>query len=322
MHMSDALISPTVAAVTGVVAAGLLATCLRRIRTDFDDGSAQTPSEYVIPLMGVMGAFVFAAQMLNFAIPGTGSSGHIVGGILLCAMLGTRAAFVTLSSVIMLQCLLFADGGLLALGCNIINMAAMSCLVAYPAVYRPIAGDGSSAGRIFAASILSSVVALELGAVAVVVETSLSGIAQLPPARFLAFMLPIHLLIGLGEGIATGSVLCAVRRYGMQVSSSGRPRGSIVAALVALAAAAFMIGGVASWVASSDPDGLEWSIGNTAALEPIAAGRAHDVAESIRQTTAAMPDYDHSLAGVAGCVAVMAVVLGCSYLLRPRRKRT
>ena len=230
MHMSDALISPTAAAVTGVVAAGLLATCLRRIRTDFDDGSAQAPSEYVIPLMGVMGAFVFAAQMLNFAIPGTGSSGHIVGGILLCAMLGTRAAFVTLSSVIMLQCLLFADGGLLALGCNIINMAAMSCLVAYPAVYRPIAGDGSSAGRIFAASILSSVVALELGAVAVVVETSLSGIAQLPPARFLAFMLPIHLLIGLGEGIATGSVLCAVRRYGMQVSSSSRPRGSIVAA--------------------------------------------------------------------------------------------
>ncbi len=317
MHMSDALISPTAAAVTGVVAAGLLATCLRRIRTDFDDGSAQTPSEYVIPLMGVMGAFVFAAQMLNF-----GSSGHIVGGILLCAMLGTRAAFVTLSSVIMLQCLLFADGGLLALGCNIINMAAMSCLVAYPAVYRPIAGDGASAGRIFAASILSSVVALELGAVAVVVETSLSGIAQLPPARFLAFMLPIHLLIGLGEGIATGSVLCAVRRYGMQVSSSGRPRGSIVAALVALAAAALMIGGVASWVASSDPDGLEWSIGNTAASEPIAAGRAHDVAESIRQTTAAMPDYDHSLAGVVGCVAVMAVVLIGSYLLRPRRKRT
>ncbi len=272
--------------------------------------------------MGVMGAFVFAAQMLNFAIPGTGSSGHIVGGILLCAMLGTRAAFVTLSSVIMLQCLLFADGGLLALGCNIINMAAMSCLVAYPAVYRPIAGDGASAGRIFAASILSSVVALELGAVAVVVETSLSGIAQLPPARFLAFMLPIHLLIGLGEGIATGSVLCAVRRYGMQGSSSGRPRGSIVAALVALAAAALMIGGVASWVASSDPDGLEWSIGNTAASEPIAAGRAHDVAESIRQTTAAMPDYDHSLAGVVGCVAVMAVVLIGSYLLRPRRKRT
>lgn len=322
MHMSDALISPTAAAVTGVVAAGLLATCLRRIRTDFDDGSAQAPSEYVIPLMGVMGAFVFAAQMLNFAIPGTGSSGHIVGGILLCAMLGTRAAFVTLSSVIMLQCLLFADGGLLALGCNIINMAAMSCLVAYPAVYRPIAGDGASAGRIFAASILSSVVALELGAVAVVVETSLSGITQLPPARFLAFMLPIHLLIGLGEGIATGSVLCAVRRYGMQVSSSGRPRGSIVAALVALAAAALMIGGVASWVASSDPDGLEWSIGNTAASEPIAAGRAHDVAESIRQTTAAMPDYDHSLAGVVGCVAVMAVVLIGSYLLRPRRKRT
>ena len=80
--------------------------------------------------MGVMGAFIFAAQMLNFSIPGTGSSGHIVGGILLASMLGPWAAFLTLSSVIIIQCLVFADGGLMAIGCNIINMAAMSTLVA------------------------------------------------------------------------------------------------------------------------------------------------------------------------------------------------
>ncbi len=75
--------------------------------------------------MGVMGAFVFAAQMINFAIPGTGSSGHIIGGILLAAVLGPWAAFLTLSSVLLLQCLLFADGGFMALGCNILNMAAL-----------------------------------------------------------------------------------------------------------------------------------------------------------------------------------------------------
>ena len=73
--------------------------------------------------MGVMGAFVFAAQMINFTIPGTGSSGHLCGGMMLTALLGPYAAFLTMIGVLLIQCLLFADGGLLALGCNIWNMA-------------------------------------------------------------------------------------------------------------------------------------------------------------------------------------------------------
>ena len=76
-----------------------------------------------IPVMGVMGAFVFAAQMINFTIPGTGSSGHLCGGMMLTALLGPYAAFLTMIGVLLIQCLLFADGGLLALGCNIWNMA-------------------------------------------------------------------------------------------------------------------------------------------------------------------------------------------------------
>ena len=101
--------------------------------------------------MGVMGAFIFAAQMINFSIPGTGSSGHLVGGILLSAILGPWAALITLASVLVIQCLVFADGGFMALGANILNMAALSCLVAYPLLFRPLMKPGASPGRIIAA---------------------------------------------------------------------------------------------------------------------------------------------------------------------------
>ena len=105
--MSDALLSAPVAIVADVVAVGLLVAAASRLKNDKRDNS--------VALMGVMGAFIFAAQMVNFSIPGTGSSGHIVGGVLLAAMLGPWAAFLTLSSVLIIQCLIFADGGLMAL---------------------------------------------------------------------------------------------------------------------------------------------------------------------------------------------------------------
>ena len=194
MHMSDALVSPAVAAAAGAASLALLCVAVRRTGRS---AAARGDEPHIVPLMGVMGAFVFAAQMVNFAIPGTGSSGHLVGGILLAAMLGPWAAFATLASVLVLQCLLFADGGLLALGCNILNMAALSCLAAYPLVFRPLVSRSATNGRIAAASVAASVAALVLGAAAVTLETEASGITALPAGRFLLFMLPIHLLIGL-----------------------------------------------------------------------------------------------------------------------------
>ncbi len=163
MHMSDALLSPPVAVAAGVAAAALIVAAGRQVKRSPADSR-------LVPMMGVMGAFVFAAQMINFTIPGTGSSGHIVGGILLAAFLGPWAAFLTLASVIIIQCLIFADGGLMALGCNIINMGAMSCLVGYPLIFKPIVGRKFTNGRIVAASLLACVASLELGAVAVVGE--------------------------------------------------------------------------------------------------------------------------------------------------------
>lgn len=323
MHMSDALVSATVSAVAGVSAAALIGIAVRKVSKD----GASSLGEHTVPLMGVMGAFVFAAQMINFTIPGTGSSGHLVGGILLSAILGPWAAFITLSSVLVIQCLMFADGGLLALGCNILNMAAIPCLVVYPLVFRPLAGSGASAARLVTASLLSSCLALLLGAFAVTVETEVSGITALPFGRFLMFMLPIHFLIGIGEGLATSAVLCVVRRYkpdlpaginGMK--SSGSRLGGMLAAF---AVAAILVGGSFSWVASSRPDGLEWSIEKvTGTSEPelSGSGNIHIAAEKAQRRTALMPDYDTSAAGVIGSGGILLLVFGVSYLLRSRHK--
>lgn len=329
MHMSDALVSPPVFVVAGAVSLALLGVAVWKVKHPKDaSGPQEGRSEHIVPLMGVMGAFVFAAQMINFSIPGTGSSGHLVGGILLASILGPWAALITLASVLVIQCLVFADGGFMALGCNIFNMAVLSCLVAYPLVFKPLIKPGASAGRILAASLLASVVGLELGALAVTVETEASGITALPMGRFLLFMLPIHLFIGIGEGLATAAVIGVVQRYKPELLVSFRRRttsgsGKTGKALAVIALSALLIGGSFSWIASSNPDGLEWSIGKltgTTDLEAASDG-LHRTAASIQQTTALVPDYDTSLAGIIGCGAILLVVFGSSYLFRAGQKQ-
>ena len=321
--MSDALVSPPVFIATGALSLALLGVAAWKVKHRQDDRS-----EHIVPLMGVMGAFVFAAQMINFSIPGTGSSGHLVGGILLAAILGPWAGLLTLASVLVIQCLLFADGGFMALGANILNMAVFSCLVAYPLVFRPLMKRDATPGRILAASLLASVVGLELGALAVTLETEASGITALPTGRFLLFMLPIHLFIGIGEGLATAAVLCVVRKYKPGLLAAERRRGTAGRwkpgkALAAIALAALLVGGSFSWLASTNPDGLEWSIEKVTGqtdLEPSGDG-LHRTAASIQEATALIPDYDTSLAGIIGCGAILVAVFGTSYLFRAGQKQ-
>ena len=132
MHMADALLSPTVGTAMWGLTAGAIALSSRKVSRLLDDSR--------IPLMGVMGAFIFAVQMINFTIPGTGSSGHLGGGLMLAILLGPHAAFLTMASVLIVQALFFADGGLLALGCNIFNLGIFPCFIAYPFIYRRIVG--------------------------------------------------------------------------------------------------------------------------------------------------------------------------------------
>lgn len=317
MHMSDTLISPTVAVATSIVAAALVVVATRKIGRE--NSRATT---HLVPLMGVMGALIFAAQMLNFAIPATGSSGHIVGGVLLAAVLGEWAGFLTLTSVIIVQCLLFADGGLMTLGCNVLNMAALSCLVAYPLIFKPLIHNHNSPSRWAAASIATSITALAMGALAVTIETELSGITALPYGRFLSFMLPIHLLIGIGEGLATAAVIASLRRYRPDLlfdstEPTARPRTQFIAITVV---AALLVASVAGTVASSRPDGLEWSIERTTAGVEIAESQSplHHRAARIQRTTALLPDYEASMAGLVGVGATLVVGYGLSLLIRRR----
>jgi len=355
MHMADALLSPAVGGVMWGATGVAVAYSARKVRDELDEAK--------VPLMGVAGAFVFAAQMLNFTIPGTGSSGHFVGALLLAILLGPEAAFLVMASILAIQALFFADGGLLALGANVINMGFFSVFVAYPLVYRRIAGDAATAGRrrTIVGSLLAGVVGLELGALAVVVETTASGITALSIGSFALLMLPIHLVIGVVEGLVTAAVVLFIRRAQPELlerAGSRRPlRGlRLKPVLIGLAVAALAAGGVLSWYASANPDGLEWSIARvTGSDEELAADSpAHEAAADAQAKTAVLPDYSlktragsgsgdaggtndggvsdaedsgsaagtsaagTSLAGIAGALIVLAVVGALGYALRRR----
>ncbi|MEI8345279.1 MAG: energy-coupling factor ABC transporter permease, partial [Candidatus Omnitrophota bacterium] len=172
MHMADALVSPAVGASFWAVSAGLIGYASKKIK--------DAPDDRIIPLMGVMAAFIFAAQMINFSIPMTGSSGHFGGGMILAVVLGPNAAFLAMVSVLTVQALFFADGGLLALGCNIFNLGLLPCYVVYPLIWYGLIGKKPTPNKIVVGSIVGSAVSLQLGAFGVVLETAASGVSELP----------------------------------------------------------------------------------------------------------------------------------------------
>lgn len=289
MHMADALISPAVGGAMTAAAAGVAAYSVKKIKNDLDDKA--------VPMMGVMGAFVFASQMINFSIPATGSSGHLGGGMLLAILLGPHAGFLTMASVLLIQALFFGDGGLLAYGCNVINLGFFTCFTAYPLIYRRITRKGLSSGRIFWASMISAVAGLQMGSFSVVLETLLSGRTELPFKSFVLLMQPIHLAIGVVEGLITAAVAAFVWKARPEILErveTGKTMGdvSIKKVLSVLLAAAVIIGGFVSWFASSNPDGLEWSIGRIAGTAELeASGGVHNFMANVQSKTAILPDY-------------------------------
>ena len=257
MHMADALLAPGVAGVMYACSAVAAGRSVHKLN--------QQPDDKAVPVMGVMGAFVFAAQMINFTIPGTGSSGHLCGGMLLTAIVGPYAAFLTMIGVLLIQCLLFADGGLMALGANVWNMAFYGCFVG-ALIWRAFACKGLSRRRIIAASLIGCIVSLQLGALSVSIETLASGITALPFGAFLLAMQPIHLAIGAVEGCITAAVLVFLHEarpsllWQGGVEADAQQRLTLRGTLGVLAGAAVVIAGGLSLLASAFPDGLEWSL--------------------------------------------------------------
>ncbi|MDD5724020.1 MAG: energy-coupling factor ABC transporter permease [Syntrophales bacterium] len=342
--MADALLSPAVGTTMWAGSVAALGYSSRKLKENIDN--------QMIPLMGVMGAFIFAAQMINFTIPGTGSSGHLGGGMILAVILGPYAAFLVMASVLTVQALFFADGGLLALGCNIWNMGVYPCFVAYPLIYKPIAGDGTSARRMSIAAIISVLVALQLGPFSVVLETLLSGKSELPFSTFILFMQPIHLAIGLVEGVVTAGVIRYVKNARpeiLQSSGAFRPLDTGISVRKVLAffvIIALITGGALSWFASTHPDGLEWSIEKITGREELAVQERGiaPVLNKIQEKTAFLPDYTFrpavtgdpeagngpawpsieagtSVAGIVGSAMVLGLVLLTGIGVRSFKRR-
>lgn len=289
MHMADALISPAVGGAMWAVSAGLIAYSAKKVREEADDRK--------VPLMGVLGAFIFAAQMINFSIPATGSSGHLGGGIILAIILGPYAAFLVMASVLIVQALFFADGGLLALGCNIFNLGFFPAFIAYPLIYRKIAGDALSSKRIMAGAVIAAIIGLQLGAFGVVLETVFSGISELPFRAFVLLMQPIHLAIGIVEGLVTAAVVTFVWKARPEILGAvNRPAAigkvDTKRVLVGLLAVAALTAGALSWFASANPDGLEWAMFRISGKEELESiDPVHVSASRIQEKTAFLPDY-------------------------------
>jgi cobalt/nickel transport system permease protein len=347
MHMADALLSPGTGVLMWVASCATMGLAAQQLQRRADDR--------LVPLMGMLGAFVFAAQMVNFGIPGTGSSGHLGGALLLAILLGPHAAFVVVASVLTVQALFFADGGLLALGANLFNLGVLPCYVAYPLVYRPLAGPSPSPRRAVFATVGAAVVGLQLGALAVVLQTVASGISSLPAPAFLGLMLPIHLAIGLVEGLATAAVLGFLRRARpelLALPASGAAEATAAAPglrrrlLLPLGLAAAFTGGVLSWFSSPQPDGLEWSVAHAAGTaQPAAAAPglhatlgalqqrlawwpadtpqpgAGPAAGAVQAASKSWPEVDAvtSLAGLVGGTVTAALVMAVGLCLRRRK---
>ncbi len=342
MHMADALLSPAVGGTMWVATAGTIFYCSKKVKQDLDDRK--------IPLMGVLGAFIFAAQMINFTIPATGSSGHLGGGLLLAILLGPHAAFLTIASVLVVQALFFADGGLLALGCNIFNLGVFPCFIAYPFIYKPIAGINPTPLRISIGATLGAIIGLQLGAAGVVLQTVASGISELPLSAFISVMLPIHLAIGLVEGLVTAAVVSFIwksRPELLELTATSRPLGdiSLTKVIAALGAVTVITGGALSWFASSSPDGLEWSMFKVSGHEELEAPEKgiHHTLSVLQEKTSFLPDYGFKAAepeaedlaeteswpavdsgtttsGLVGGLLTLALALSIGILFRKRSK--
>ena len=336
MHMADALLAPPVAATMYALSGTAAGISVYKLKKDDE------PQK--LPVMAVTASLVFAGQMINYTIPGTGSSGHMCGGMMLSALLGPQAGFLSMIVILAIQCLFFADGGLMALGANIWNMAFYGCFVGYYLIWRPIMqshlfGEGRSAQRtrIIAASILGCILTLQMGAFSVVLETSLSGITELPFGAFVALMQPIHLAIGLIEGLITSAVLVFVYEsrpellQGITPAQSSSSRRSLRAVIATLAVVTLVVGGGLSLLASSNPDGLEWALfGNTEAgyaenmgLDEENFGvssKAAETAGQIQEKTSFLPDYafadsDTAVGTTVSGIVGSALVAGAAVLI-------
>ncbi|MEZ4860785.1 MAG: energy-coupling factor ABC transporter permease [Caldilineaceae bacterium] len=308
MHIPDGFLSTPVALVGWLVAAAVIAYALRQTREQL--------GERQIPLLGVLAAFIFAAQAINFPVAG-GTSGHLLGGALAAIILGPWAAVLVMTCVIALQGLLFQDGGLLVMGWNIMNMGVVTAFTGY-LVYRLVKRImGDSRPSLITAGIIGAWLSVEVGATATAIQLATSGTSPLAVA--LPAMVGVHALIGIGEALITVGALLLIARTRPDFLERGAQAGGAASAawvtgglLVALVVALF------SFTASSSPDGLERVAANQGFLARAQAPLYH-----------LLPDYtipfisNETFSGIAaivlGTLLIFAIVIGIGRSVRTSR---
>ena len=292
MHIPDAVLSFPVAAATGVLGAAGAALVSVRLQDRLRDRTTA--------LMGMMAAFVFAAQMVNFPVfPGV--SGHLMGGTLAAVVLGPWAGAGVIGAVLVVQCLLFADGGLTALGANFLNMGLIGAVLGY-AIHAPIRRAIGGRSGVIVGGMAAAWASVLLSAGAFAAELAASGRPGgfLPVLQWMTF---VHALIGLGEAAITGLVLRAILSTrpdlidGLDGPSEARPVRLAQVTLTGMAAALVVASFLAPF-ASRSPDGLEY-VGRSLGFLPVEAPDPPG-------PTAPMADY--SLPGLQGLPAVTALV--------------
>ena len=338
MHMANELLSVPVAASTLAIAAGGIGLICRKVR--------QVVTSEKLALMGVLGAFIFAGQMINFQLPAmAGTSGHMIGAVLLAIILGPHLGAIVITSVIIIQCLIFQDGGLLALGCNIINMGLVPTYVGYY-LYKTFTMGKFSSLRVHLGAMLACMIAVEAGAVLVPIEAAFSGVLSIPFTTFMVTMIGVHFLVGFVEGLITIAVLAYLQQVRPDVvmdSIPGKIRLSKKAVLVSLGVFAIVAGAGLSLFASTFPDGLEWSYAqrpDQPDFKPVISNNNHTVTavDNFQSQYTPLPDYSKrsskigelpaqqtkasagwtSFAGVVGSAVTMALIWAIASMLRKK----
>ncbi|MFQ3663608.1 MAG: energy-coupling factor ABC transporter permease [Chloroflexaceae bacterium] len=316
MHIPDGFLSAPVALLWWVLTVAALAVAVQHAR-GFD--------ERRVPLMGVMAAFIFAAQMLNFPVLG-GTSGHLLGGALAALLLGPWAGMLVMTCVIALQALLFQDGGLLALGANIFNMGVATALVGHGVGMPLIRAAGGKPWGLIVAGFVAAWLSVMVAAFLTSLQLALSGLA---PAVVFPAMLFVHAFIGIGEGLITVAALAFVATTrpdlvptlagSVDAGALGRAMSRGAMLTVTLIGLAIAVGlTLIAPLASAHPDGLERVAEDHGFIE-----RAQDPLYNL------LPDYtvpgldgplSTILSGVIGLLIVFALAYGIMLLIRGRRE--
>lgn len=322
MHVPDGFLDVPTSIATGAIAVGAVGLALKRAEREIAETGPALP--------GLTAAFVFAAQMVNFPV-GAGTSGHLLGGALAAALVGPWTGLVVITSVLVVQALLFADGGLTALGTNVTLMGVVGVLVGWLVMRGVLRLLPARPTSVVPAAAVGAAVSVPLAALAFTGLYAIGGAVPIPLPSLAGAMLGWHAVIGLGEAVITGAVLAAVVATRPDLvhavrhlrPAAGAPTGQpatqpvgvpvgrrplVVGGLVSL-----VVAGVVSLAASAHPDGLEYvgevlGFGSSAQDSAVATGPLADYAVA----GLGVPALAAGLAGVIGVLVTAAVALAAA----------